>query len=27
LGYWINKDFPVVKPKEVVGVARLPDWM
>jgi hypothetical protein len=27
LGYWIHKEWPLAKPKEVVGVARLPDWI
>ena len=26
-GYWIVQDFPVVKPKQVIGTARLPEWM
>jgi hypothetical protein len=26
-GYWIVRDFPIVPLKQVVGVARLPDWM
>jgi hypothetical protein len=26
-GYWIVRDFPIVPLKQVVGVARLPEWM